>query len=233
MEINILASGSAGNCYYISDGVTPLLIECGIPWHTIQRKLNFETSKIAACLISHEHQDHAKSWLDVSLSGIDVYISQGTGEKLNITPGHRLHRLAHSHEDVVGSWVVLPFEVEHDAAEPLGFLLTSFETSERLMYATDTAYLKYRFTDLTHIMVECNYSLDLLRDSVSTGAVNRAVKRRIMESHFSLENVITMLKANNLSKCQAVYLLHLSENNADREMFKKAIQEATGKVVIL
>jgi len=34
---------------------------------------------------------------------------------------------------------------------------------EKVLYLTDTAYCKYRFRGLTHIMVECNHSWDILR----------------------------------------------------------------------
>ncbi|MFO7296780.1 MAG: MBL fold metallo-hydrolase, partial [Clostridia bacterium] len=51
IDIQVLASGSRGNCYRIDDGSTPLLLECGVPYKEIQKKLNFKTSEIAACLV--------------------------------------------------------------------------------------------------------------------------------------------------------------------------------------
>ena len=61
MDIKVLASGSSGNCYYVSDGDSPVLIECGLPWKQIQQGINFRTSELAGCLVSHEHQDHCKA----------------------------------------------------------------------------------------------------------------------------------------------------------------------------
>lgn len=55
MEIEVLGTGSSGNCYKISNGKFALLLECGLPFKKIQRKLNFRVSEIHACLISHEH----------------------------------------------------------------------------------------------------------------------------------------------------------------------------------
>ena len=90
IENTSLASGSQGNCYRVSDGRTPLLLECGIGWKEIQRGLNFRTSQLAGCLVSHEHKDHSKAVQEMMKAGIDCYMSAGTAEALGIS-GHRLY----------------------------------------------------------------------------------------------------------------------------------------------
>lgn len=57
---------------------------------------------------------------------------------------------------------MLPVKTEHDAKEPLGFLIYSRTTREKLLFATDTYYIRYRFPGLTHIMIECNYAIDIM-----------------------------------------------------------------------
>ena len=229
IEITPFASGSTGNCYKVTDGRTPLLLECGIGLKEIQKGLNFRTSEIAACLISHEHKDHCKAIRDVLKAGIDCYISRGTAEALGLS-GHRLHIIKAKQQFKIGSWAILPFETQHDAADPLGFLLAN-QDGEKLLYATDTYYIRYRFQGLTHIMIETNYSMDILRANVEAGLVGPALKTRIMKSHFSLENVKKFLQANDLSKVQEIWLLHLSDGNSDADRFKREIQELTGKPV--
>jgi phosphoribosyl 1,2-cyclic phosphodiesterase len=229
MEIKILASGSSGNCYYVNDGKTPLLLECGLPFQEIRLGLGFRVSEIAACLVSHEHQDHAKAVKDMLKAGIDCYMSEGTRVALGVS-GHRIQIARAKEQFVVGTWTVLPFDTVHDAAEPLGFLLAS-STGGKLLYATDTAYLRYRFRGLTHIMVEANYSMDILRANVETGTVPVELKNRLIKSHFSLENVKDFFRANDLSRVQEIWLLHLSDNNSDAERFKREIMELTGKLV--
>ena len=81
--------------------------------------------------------------------------------------------------------------------------------------------------------VECNYSLDILRANVEAGLIEPALKSRILKSHFSLENVKEFLKANDLSKVQEIWLLHLSDGNSNAERFKREIQELTGKMVFV
>lgn len=231
IEIVPLASGSRGNCYWLTDGSTPLLLEAGIQFKEIQKGLNFRIAEIASCLISHEHKDHCKAVRDVMKAGIDCYMSAGTAEALGIS-GHRLHIIQARQQFQLGSWAVLPFETQHDAAEPLGFLLAN-KTGEKLLYATDTYYIRYRFRGLTHIAVECNYSMDILRANIEAGLVEPALKKRILKSHFSLEHVKEFLKANDLSKVQEIWLLHLSDQNSDAERFKREVQELTGKAVYI
>lgn len=229
IDIKTLASGSKGNCYHITDGSTPILIECGIRFKDIQIALDFKTSDIAGCLISHEHKDHTRGLKDVLQAGINVYASQGTIEKEDIKH-HRLKPIQTKKQFKIGTWMVLPFDVQHDAAEPFGFLLQS-QNGGKLLFATDTYYIKYRFKGLTHIMVECNYSKKILEENIMNGLVHPIMKRRLMKSHFSLENVKEFLKANDLSKLQEIHLIHLSDNNSDENMFKNEIQMLTGKPV--
>ena len=113
--------------------------------------------------------------------------------------------------------------VEHDVPEPLGFLLKSDVTGEKLLYFTDTYYLKYTFKGLNYIMGECNYSIETLNKDL-----NPTLRDRILESHMSLEHFVEFLQANDLSELKEIYLLHLSNDNSDEDLFKKTIQKITG-----
>ena len=227
VEFTPYASGSRGNCYRVSDGRTPLLLECGVPYKEIRKKLNFRTSEIVACLISHEHQDHAKAIKDIMKAGIDCYISAGTAEALGLS-GHRINIIKAKQQFRIGTWTILPFETQHDSAEPLGFLLANQE-GEKLLYASDTSYIRYRFRGLTHIMIETNYSLDILNGNVEARKIPPEMKKRVMRSHMSLETAKEFLKANDLSKVQEIWLLHLSEQNSCEKRFKEEVQKITGK----
>jgi len=164
-------------------------------------------------------------------AGIDCYMSQGTAEALGLS-GHRLHIIKAKQQFRIGTWTILPFETQHDATEPLGFLLANRD-GDKMLYATDTYYIRYRFQGLTHIAVECNYSLDILRANVEAGMVEPALKNRILKSHFSLENVKKFLLANDLSKVQEIWLLHLSDGNSDAERFKREVRAISGKPVYI
>lgn len=230
MDIKVLASGSKGNAYRISDGDTTFLLDAGIPPKAIQVGCDFKLQQIDGCFITHAHKDHSKAATGLSKLGIDIYTSSGTIEACGLS-GHRIHQVKALQELAVGSFRILPFDVEHDAPEPLGFLFTSTVTGEKLLYLTDSYYIKYRFQGLTHIMAECNYDADTMRYSVEAGYTPVALVPRIVKSHMSLEHLIDMLKANDLSQVKQIYLLHLSENNSNAEYFKEEIQKMTGAEV--
>ncbi len=219
------ASSSSGNCHVIDDGQTKILIECGIRFKEIQKALNFKLSNISGVLLSHSHADHSKSVKDIMKAGIDCYTSDGCAKALELS-GHRLHIIQAKKQFIIGeSWIVLPFDIVHNSPDPFGFLIAN-EIGEKLVYITDSAYCPYRFNELTLIAIEANYSEKLLKENKSLASV---VKQQITRSHFSLENVKDFLKSNDLSKVREIHLLHSSDANSNAEMFKREIQELTGK----
>lgn len=48
-------SGSSGNGYALIEENEILLIECGVPAKEMLKSINYKTSKVAGCIISHEH----------------------------------------------------------------------------------------------------------------------------------------------------------------------------------
>jgi phosphoribosyl 1,2-cyclic phosphodiesterase len=115
----------------------------------------------------------------------------------------------------------------------VGYLIYSTATHEKLVFITDSYYVRYVFSGLTHIMVECNYAEDILQANVRNGSLPEAQRARLVKSHFSLEHVKQFLRANDLSCIQEIYLLHLSAGNSDAARFKREIQAVSGKKVIV
>jgi len=231
IEFKAFASGSKGNLYTVSDGITTLMIECGVSIKDVRRHLNHKVSNIAGALITHEHGDHSKGVRDLIRSGIDCYMTEGTSEALQMR-SHRIKTIQAEKRFSIGTWTVLPLEAQHDAAEPVAFLMVNQE-GEKVLFATDTYYLKYKFKQLNVIAVECNYSEDILEKNINSGRVPTFMKKRLLRSHFSLHNVKEFLKANDLSKVQEIWLLHLSDSNSDEARFKREIQELTGRLVMV
>ena len=230
MKLRTIASGSKGNCYLLETDTGSLLIEAGLPINKLKKALEFDFSNIQGCLVTHEHQDHAKAIKDVAKLGIDVYASRGTFEALNCV-GHRFIPMVPKQTKVIGEFEVLPFQTEHDAAEPLGFLIKYKDY--KFLFATDTFYLRYKFNGLTHIAIECNYIKEIMEEKLCQGLIdiNRVI--RTMKSHLSLEHLIEFLKSNDLSKVQEIYLLHLSDDNSNISVIKEGIKKVySGNLII-
>src|SRR5260221_9371765 len=127
MKLRVLASGSAGNCYLLENSTECLIIEVGIRFENIKQALNFNLRNVVGALVSHEHADHSQGVRKALLSGIDCYMSQGTASALKIEH-HRLNIISHNQKTKVGNFEIMAFDVKHDCAEPLGFLIRHHET---------------------------------------------------------------------------------------------------------
>lgn len=72
-------------------------------------------------------------------------------------------------------------------------------------------------------MIECNYSQKTLSDDM-----HPAQRRRLLRSHMSLETVVGFLQANDLEAVREIWLVHLSDGNSDKALFRDTIQGMTG-----
>lgn len=223
MEIKVIASSSKGNCYLLDDGKTQILIEAGITFNKLIRKVNI--SNIIGVLVTHEHQDHAKAVIDLIRRCKRVYSAKETFDALGIEKNGLAKPIVEYQLQMIKTFAIIPFPTQHDAAKPLGFLIKSLVTNEVVLFATDTYYVKNKFEGLNYIMIECNYANDILekRDNIS-----KKQKDRLYKSHFELENVKEFLRNQDLSQVKEIYLMHLSSGNSDEERFKREIQELTG-----
>lgn len=82
-------------------------------------------------------------------------MTAGTQQAMNFE-SHRLCTIKARQKLRIGTWSILPFDIEHDANEPVAFLLQS-TLGYKVLYVTDTKYLKYKFNGITHMMLEVNY----------------------------------------------------------------------------
>lgn len=218
--MKVLASSSAGNCFAMGD----LLVECGIPVKDIMRGCDYRAP--AACLITHEHKDHSRAAKDLAALGVPLWASAGTLDALQVKGTALTLNEWNRVDGRCGSrWTVFPFRTVHDAADPVGFIVA--EGDERVLFVTDTAELRYTFTGLTEIVVECNYSqLRLLESTLDLGA-----RIRTAGSHLSLETLVDFLVRTDLSQVRNITLVHLSDAHSDEEEFRRTIEGVTGRPV--
>lgn len=233
MELKILGSSSKGNCYLLDNGKEALAIECGIAFKEVQKAVNFDISRIKGAIVSHEHGDHAKHVENFIQARIPVYMSTGTLHEVikKFKSPYLSPLMAEAGcKFEIGNFRILPFNVQHDAAEPFGFLIYHPECG-MVLFATDTYYLHYTFAGLNNILIECNYRQDILDANVEAGLLPKALRARTIKSHMEFETCKGALLANDLSAVNNIVLIHLSDGNANANEFQQGIMEATGKTI--
>jgi phosphoribosyl 1,2-cyclic phosphodiesterase len=228
IEILPIQTGSDGNAIFISDGSTNILLDCGVNFKKIQKTIGYRT--IDACLVTHEHQDHCKAIKDLVKMGIDICMSNGTKTALNLSDSDVL-TVQPLKDYVIGTWTITPVDIEHDAAEPLGFLLKTATTNETVVYLTDLLYCKYLFPGVTYWIIECNHITEILNGNLINGNIGSQLHNRIRNNHMNLDTLKHIFMFNDIVETREIYLTHLSDRNANAERMKREIQILTGKVV--
>lgn len=213
MTIDVLASGSQGNCYALKDTSSTILLECGLPIHKTLEMLNWKLPD--AILLTHEHADHAHAAKQFLSRGVEMYMTAGTADALKLKR-HNLH-LIKPHEifNICGHQVTA-IEVKHDAAEPVNF------TVDDILFLTDTGEIPEINGKFRRILIEANYeSLSLIGADIST-----AQKQRIRENHLSITQTVNFLKT--LAEPDEVRLIHLSKRHGNGQEFVDEVKRATG-----
>ncbi len=231
MNLQILGSSSKCNCYILGNDTEALIIEAGVRVEDVKAALDFNISKVAGCIVTHEHMDHAKSIKKVMAAGIDDYSSKGTFGALAIS-GPRALEMTPEVPVYIGPFKVLPFPVEHDCAEPFGFMIKHPDCGN-VLFATDTGFLTYTFDNLNQIIIEANYSEEILEGNIASGRIPEIMRNRVLGTHMDLNVLKGILKANDLTQVNNIVLIHLSDGNSNEVLFKKEIEEFTGKKVII
>lgn len=213
MTIEILASGSSGNVTAVKPGESLFLIDCGKTFRWTIERLNNRLPD--ALLITHEHSDHAKAAKNFLTRGVEVYMTAGTANALNLGERHNLHTIAEGKTFTAAGVEVTPIESFHDAAEPVNFILQ--DADDRVLFVTDTGNVPNVEGDFNKILIEANYSMPLLMGSDAF----YNLKNRIMESHLSFEAAQKFLQGYPNAE---VTLLHVSKRHGDEEDFYRRLR---------
>ncbi len=227
-------SNSTANLYVVtaSNGKR-LLVECGCTWKKLLKTLNYDLSNITGCLLTHEHKDHSKAVEDVLEAGIKVYSGYGTFDALGID-GIDARNACILHDknycNINGcpsQFTVLPFAVNHDAAEPMGFIINSDENPiESMLFVTDTSHIKARFAlEFNVIALSCSYDAEVLHKREASGDINTELAKRLLTSHMEADTTKSYIRdCCNLDKCTEIHLLHMSSGNINREETRAEIE---------
>lgn len=233
MKLHVIATGSSGNAYLLSNERESLLIEAGVQINTITKALDYNLSKLVGCIVSHNHSDHCVGVPKLLKSGVEVYASEDCHNAMK-TNGHHSAKIAIENVPFhLGGFKIKGFAVKHDEKVhgSFGYLIHHPETGN-VLFMTDLYYTKYFFKGLNNIIIEANYSEEIM-NSLPDYRYKRMLDDRVIASHMSLETCRETLKANDLTAVNNIVFVHLSNRNADHLLFQQEIQAATGKSVIV
>lgn len=216
-----LFSGSSGNCTFISDGDTNLLIDAGVSASKIVNSLKYigvSPEEIDAILITHEHSDHISGVRVLSSKySIPVYANGRTMEAVLCSAGVLSDSLINIRETgstfEIRSAVVRSFKTPHDSAESVGYIIDL--NDRRFGIATDTGCVtKGMLSVLARceaVLLESNHDVDML----NSGKYPYALKMRILSGRGHLSNSDCAWLATQLALwgTKHIALGHLSENN--------------------
>ncbi len=221
MQLNILGSGSSGNCAVVTTSSTALLVDVGLSTSEIVQRLGFiglRMDDLDGILLTHEHQDH--------IGGLEE-LSQGKVPPIFCTTLTQEYLLNNLHFSTPPAWRLMQtgstieyrdlqiknFPVMHDAVDPVGYVLTS--ANGRLGFLTDlgcvTKSIKDSLRGVNALFVEANYEPQLLEEDTKRPWVT---KQRITScrGHLSNHQTADLISEIVHPGLNIVALGHLSED---------------------
>lgn len=227
MKITILGSGSSGNSTLIEFEKTKILIDVGFSYKKIKEKLeevNVSPGQIDILLISHDHVDHI-SGLKVFLNKHRPYvcISKKIFETLDYLQNY--NKLKFLDEDnLFEEFKLIVIPASHDATDTHGFII---ESSESLVYLTDTGYVNTRLfpflENREYYIFESNHDPEML----FKGRYPVHIQHRIFgpKGHLSNRDCANYLAKLIGVKTKKVILAHISEDNNTEEKALETFHE--------
>lgn len=234
MRLCSIASGSSGNCIYVGNDNTHILVDTGISKKRIDEglhELGVKGEELNGILITHEHSDHIQGLGVFSRKyQIPIYATKGTiagikaYKSLGNLPDGLLHEIEVDKNFNVGDIEVHPFAISHDANQPSGYRMNYQEKS--VAVATDLGkydeYIVENLTNLDALLLEANHDIHMLE----VGPYPYVLKRRVMgdKGHLSNELSGRLLCDILHEKLQGVVLGHLSKENNYAELAYETVK---------
>jgi phosphoribosyl 1,2-cyclic phosphodiesterase len=221
VRITVLASGSSGNATVFEAGGTRLLVDAGLSYRQLQRRLHevdLHVRDLGAVVISHEHSDHVQG-LEVLVRHLQGPVLATAGSAAALDPRFGVEGTLFDGREVrLGAFAVTPVATRHDAAEPVGFIVRHGDC--RVGLATDTGCvgeeLLEAFAGCRALLLESNHDPDLLR----VGPYPWPLKARIAADTGHLSNAQAQRAVERLCHpgLEVVVGMHLSRENNRPEL---------------
>ena len=175
MNLCSIASGSSGNCIYVGDHDTHIIIDAGISGKKVEAGLNgigLKTSEMDGILITHEHIDHIGGLGVLARRyGLPIYATEGTIDGILRTKSvgeipTELFCIVHEDEAFqIGGLTINPIRVSHDAAQPVAYRF--FREGKSAAVMTDLGkyddYIIDGLKDCNVLFLEANHDINMLQ----------------------------------------------------------------------
>lgn len=234
MRLCSIASGSSGNCIYIGDEHTHLLVDTGISKKRVEQglsELGIKGDELDGILVTHEHIDHIQG-LGVFCRKYKtpVFATKGTIEgikecsSLGKLPEGILHEINVDERFRLGELAVCPFAISHDARQPSGYRIESGKKA--VAVATDLgtydSYIVENLKKLDAVVLEANHDVHMLE----VGPYPYPLKKRVMGELGHLSNELSgRLLCDILHDgLRSVVLGHLSKENNYAELAYETVK---------
>ncbi len=218
LKIDVLASGSKGNCTMITTGEKRILIDAGIGIRALKHALTergTSLNDVKAVLVTHEHTDHVASCAQLSdMYGIPIFTNAVTMSALKRRTGLKGgYYFEGTKSFTLLGLEIRPFRTSHDAVCPVGYSVADGDS--RFTYATDLGYFSPSVKEMTSgadlVMIESNHDVTMLLN----GRYPYPLKQRILSERGHLSNKACADAVRELmnSGTRKFILGHLSEEN--------------------
>jgi phosphoribosyl 1,2-cyclic phosphodiesterase len=218
MEVCVLASGSKGNCIYVSGGGTAVLVDAGLSAREIVARLHaagIAPETIQAVLFTHDHTDHCKGAEVFSRKyPVRLFANEGTAAGIEqgypkLTREWEIFETASSFE--IGGLRIEAFTVPHDAADPVGFVFD--DGAARLFLATDlgqsTPLIRAKLAQCHAAVLESNHDYDMLMQSERPWPLKTRIAGR--SGHLSNGDAAELTRSALAGPLHTLLLAHLSD----------------------
>lgn len=223
LNFNMVSSGSKGNCSLVWDDETLLVFDFGITMKRFRerKKLLGIDHREYSMFISHEHSDHSKG---VPMIGkydrFDLYSREATLDVMGQRDGFSI-----GDSVAIGNFLVKTISVSHDAADPVGYVVTSGKSRVSIVSdlgkVSDELLNETRNSDI--LAFEANHDVEMVRN----GPYPEMLKRRILSNHGHLSNEQSADALVKISGPQTnIILTHLSQHNNTRETAYETIRSS-------
>ena len=223
-----ISSGSNGNCYYVGDERTALIVDAGVGFRTVKSRLagaGVDISSVEMIFVTHDHVDHIRGLASVAQRlSVPVYATARLHDALSrhkavgAEIGGSRRVLRPGVETEMRGVKCLTFEVPHDATQTLGYRLDFFGT--KFVFMTDLGRVpEYAYDicrDADYLIIESNYDVDMLM----RGSYPPDLKSRILgdSGHLSNDDCAAALRRLWHPGLRGIFLCHISKDNNTPEL---------------